>query len=289
MNLDLNIYLSDYSLIDCGNQKKIERFGNYTLIRPETSASNHPKLSYDEWKQIADAEFISKNNSVFGEWIYYNKKFFGEWQMCVSTNPNCKANLKLSNTKHIGIFPEQVINWGFLHNQSLNKQTKLLNLFAYTGISSIIAAEKGFKVTHVDSVKKIVEWGKSNKSAATTENIRWLIDDAVKFADKESRRGNKYDGIILDPPSIGKGPKGETWILEKNLDQLLEILIKILNHNCFIIINLYSGGINLKFAHKIILKYFPDFTTHFCDRIYGLSSYGDKIDHGMLIRLIRNS
>ncbi len=288
MDVIINKLLPDYELIDCGNHKKIERFGDKIVIRPEISAENIPKLSNNEWKNKADAEFQSKDNSVYGKWLL-NKENSEKWHFCYKSNDSdISVLLKLTNTKHIGIFPEQVINWKFIENHSIHKNNnKILNLFAYTGLASLVAASCGYYVTHIDSIKKTVDWGKSNMLNSNLQNIRWIVDDAAKFVHKEIRRNNIYAGIIADPPATGKGPKGEIWVLEKNLEKFI-INIKVLTmNNSFIILNLYSHTINIKYLHKLILKYFSGWQTEFCDNIYGQSSFGDKIFHGFLLRLIR--
>ncbi len=284
MNLNLNIFINPYELLDCGNQKKLERFGDYVLIRPEPSATNKPENAFIMWREIAHAEFISKNNTVFGLWKKL-KNMPDEWQIQINLNRiELNLHLKLTNTKHIGIFPEQVLNWKYLNNKNGNGEA-LLNLFAYTGISSIVAAKSGFNVCHVDSVKKTNEWGKKNMISSGTSNIRWINDDAVRFVKKEIKRQNKYSGLILDPPAIGKGPKNETWILERNLEELLDLSSSLLGKNSFIIISLYSQSIKYEYLTNLIKKYLNGFKTEFYDNLCGVSAYGGKINHGMSIRL----
>lgn len=288
MEISINKLLPGYELIDCGNSKKLERFGDIVLIRPEISAENSPKLNFQKWKSIADAEFISKDNSVFGKWVLY-KDIPNEWNYKYKTSKNdISILLQLTNTKHIGIFPEQVLNWKFIENQNVVQSNRnILNFFAYTGISSLVAASCGYYVTHIDSIKKIVNRGKSNMLRSNLQNIRWLVDDAVKYSEKEIRRKNLYSGIIADPPATGKGPKGEIWVLEQDLEKFILNITALTTKENFIILNLYSHTINIKYLHKLILKYFSDYKIDFCDIIYGKSTHGDKIFHGYLLRLVR--
>lgn len=285
MNININTLLPDYELIDCGRHRKLERFGDIILIRPEISANQNTKLPFTTWKQIAHAEFHSHDKRVNGEWKKY-KEIPETWTIDIKTNCNetIKPLLKLSTTKHIGIFPEQSFNFSFIESQ---KQGNILNLFGYTGVISIFSAQINNFVTHIDSVKKVNQWGKTSMMNSNVNNIRWITEDAQAFVDKEIRRGNKYNGIILDPPAIGKGPKGQTWIIEKSLHNLLQNIVKITTDNCFIIMNLYSNTINKKFLHKIILKHFRGFKVDFCDQLNGASKYGNNINHGYLLRLIR--
>lgn len=285
MNINFNTYWQDYELIDCGNKLKLEKFGSIITIRPDVTAIQTPKLNFDEWRKIADAEFSSKNNNVNGEWIVKNKAL-EKWT--ISYNKfNINILLQFTSTKHLGVFPEQILNWQYLSNTKIFSNNKFLNLFGYTGVSSLVAAKNGMEVTHIDSVRKIVEWGKTNMNLSNISNVRWIVEDAQKFVEKEIRRKNKYSGVILDPPAIGKGPKNETWILEKSLEKLLENITKILAQKSFVILNLYSHSINTKYVHKIVLKYFSSYKIEFCDEIYGLSKYGNTINHGFLVRLER--
>jgi 23S rRNA (cytosine1962-C5)-methyltransferase len=286
MELNTNKLIDTYELIDCGNQRKLERFGDYVLIRPEPSAFKQPELNLDKWKSVAHAEFISKDNTVFGSWEKL-KNMPEEWQIKIKLKrTELKVILGLTNTKHIGIFPEQVLNWKYISKKNGSKST-LLNLFAYTGISSVVAAKAGFNVCHVDSVKKINEWGKKNMINSGIDNIRWINDDALRFVKREIKRKNKYSGLILDPPAIGKGTKNETWILERDLEELMDLSSSLLTKKSFVIISLYSQAVKSEILIKHINKYFAGFNTEFFESIKGLSKYGGEINHGMTIRLER--
>jgi 23S rRNA (cytosine1962-C5)-methyltransferase len=283
MNISINKYLPDYELIDCGDNKKLERFGNIVLIRPEISAIEKPKLGHSEWKKMADTSFIADKNI----WIKHKNKSFTEWGIQYK---ELDLQLKLTNFKHIGIFPEQVLNWEYIKKVSVSfKQTpNFLNLFGYTGISSLVAASNNYKVTHVEALKQIIAWGKQQALHNNITCIRWIVDDVVKFIKRENRRKNKYNFIVIDPPAIGYGTGGKRWIFEKDIMPLLEMVCQLLDNQAVIILNLYAHSMNEKFSHKLILEYFNDFNIETNSIIMGKSSYGNTIDHGQLIRLERN-
>jgi len=162
-----------------------------------------------------------------------------------------------------------------------------LNLFGYTGLSSIAAAPFAQKVTHIDSIKKVVEWTKRNAEISGYNNLRCISEDALKFVIREIKRGNKYSGIILDPPPIGVGAKREKWVLEDMIDELLIGIRQILDNKSFVIMNLYSHTITDKYIHRLILTHFKEFHIDFCDKVYGQSQYGNSINHGYFVRLRR--
>ncbi len=229
---------SDYELIDSGNGKKLERFGQITLARPETQALWLPSLP-EAWDR-ADAEFVSANGK--GSWK--NRNTPDEWQMSWG---DARFSLRLTSFKHTGVFPEQATNWEWIA-ESVKKIEKpnVLNLFGYTGVASIVATQSGAAVTHVDASKQSNEWAKRNAelSGLADGSIRYLLDDALKFAEREVRRGAKYDGIILDPPAFGRGAKGEVWHIEEDLPHLLKILKNLLSDqkHAFFLLNGYAAG-----------------------------------------------
>jgi len=287
MIVKINDFWPEYELIDCGNSSKLERFGDIILIRPEVTAIADPVLPYEEWRRLANAEFVetSKNN---GTWNIY-KTVPETWNMVYSSGKDkINAELTLTSSKHIGIFPEQVLNWKFVEQISPNfPDMQFLNLFGYTGMSSVAAAKLSEKVTHIDSIKKIVEWTKRNAKNSGFENIRCIAEDAPKFVSRELKRGNKYDGIILDPPAIGVGANGEKWVLEEMIDALLVDLAQILKEKSFVIMNLYSHNMNEKFIHRLLLTYFPEHKFDFCEKVFGQSTSGNVIDHGFFVRLVK--
>jgi 23S rRNA (cytosine1962-C5)-methyltransferase len=287
--MEINLYKlwNQYELIDCGNNRKLEKFGDYILIRPEITAKNKPALPDLEWQQMADAEFIEVGKNS-GNWkIYKNVPQF--WCMEYYDAPvSIKAELSLTNSKHIGVFPEQVLNWIFLKDKIREfNGFQLLNLFAYTGLSSIASSFFADKVTHIDSIKKIVNWAKKNMELSGKDNIRFIVEDAPKFVSREIKRNNKYSGIILDPPPAGMGANNEKWILEEMLDSLLSDISQITEDKSFIIMNLYSHSMNEKYIHKLILTYFPEYKIEMCNKVFGLSRYGNTIDHGYFVRILK--
>ncbi len=238
---------NDYELLDCGDFEKLERFGKYITIRPEPQAVWKKVYSYSEWEKQAHVKFIPKSSSS-GDWKML-KKMPEQWT--ISYNLGDKKNAKeivfrlgLTSFKHVGIFPEQACNWDVIFNflQDIEKP-KFLNLFAYTGGASLAAKAAGADVTHVDSIKQVVNWANENMQKSNLDNIRWLIDDALKFAKKEQRRGNFYQGIILDPPAFGHGPNGEKWKLEDNILEMMDCVLQILDpKQHLLILNAYSLG-----------------------------------------------
>jgi 23S rRNA (cytosine1962-C5)-methyltransferase len=289
MRINFHNLWEQYELIDCGNDRKLERFGNYILIRPEITAKNAPALPNNKWTEMADAEFIETGKTL-GIWTML-KDIPKSWNMEYENAPiSIKAELALTNSKHIGAFPEQVLNWTFLKNKiKTNENLQILNLFAYTGLSSIVSSFFADKVTHVDSIKKVVSWAKKNMELSEKDNIRFIVDDAPKFVYREIKRNNKYGGIILDPPPIGMGANNEKWILEEMLEDLLLNISKITESRAFIIMNLYSHSISEKYIHKIILTYFPEYNIDICEKIFGLSRFGNTIDHGYFVRILKNN
>lgn len=250
----------DYELLDCGNFEKLERFGEFITIRPEPQAVWNSVLEKTEWEKKAHVKFISKSSSS-GEWKTL-KKMPEQWQIKFSFNDEkeIKFRLGLTSFKHVGIFPEQSINWekiySFLKLHKENKP-KFLNLFAYTGGASLAARAAGADVTHVDSIKQVVTWANENMQRSGLDNIRWLVDDALKFVKKEQRRGNFYQGIILDPPAFGHGPNGEKWKLEENISEMIDSVLELLDkEKHLLILNAYSLG----FSALIIENLLKDFS-----------------------------
>jgi len=232
---------TDYELIDCGDFEKLERFGKYITIRPEPQAVWPKIYSNADWEKQAHVKFIPKSSSS-GEWKKF-KQMPDQWTINY-TPLNLVFRLGLTSFKHVGIFPEQAVNWDKIHSFLKNKpKAKFLNLFAYTGGASIAAKATGVDVTHVDSIKQVVTWANENMKNSNLDNIRWLVDDALKFVNKEVRRGNFYQGIILDPPAFGHGPNGEKWKLEDNISEMMNGVLQILDpKEHLLILNAYSLG-----------------------------------------------
>ena len=238
---------SDYELIDVGNFEKLERFGQYITIRPEPQAVWDKTLSNTDWERRAHIKFMSRSSSS-GEWKKL-KQMPDQWPVKYAINNSdavIKFRLGLTSFKHVGIFPEQASNWDFIF-ETIKKmstpQPKVLNLFAYTGGASLAAKAAGADVTHVDSIKQVVTWSKENMELSGLDNIRWVVEDALKFVKREEKRGNKYNGIILDPPAFGHGPNGEKWKLEDNIGEMIQGVLNLLDDKeHFLILNAYSLG-----------------------------------------------
>jgi len=255
----------DYELIDSGNFEKLERFGNYILSRPEPQAIWEKSLSESNWEKKYNAKFIldiQNSNGEKGHWIK-KKDMPDSWNINYNyKNLSIKFNIKFNSFKHIGIFPEQADNWNFIYDsivKNYEKDYKVLNLFAYTGGATLAAKAAGANVYHVDSVKSVINWANENMLSNNLQDIHWVVEDAFKFVQREVKRKNIYNGIILDPPAFGRGPNGEKWILEKQLNQIICECSKLLKHkNSFFILNLYSLGLSPLISENIINNYFPD-------------------------------
>ena len=236
----------DIKLLDMANGEKLERWGRYLLIRPDPqiiwSKKTNPKL----WEK-ADARYI-RSKTGGGHWEL-KTKLPDSWQVSCE---NLVFNIKPMGFKHTGLFPEQAVNWKYMmekirKRKQEGKQTRVLNLFAYTGGATVACLEAGASVCHVDSSKGMVAWAKENviSSGLKDKPVRFIIDDVIKFVTREIKRGNKYDAIVMDPPSYGRGAKGEVWSIEKDLENLLELCIKLLSDDpLFVIINTYTGGLS---------------------------------------------
>ena len=233
----------DYELIDCSNGEKIERWGNVVLLRPD------PQVIWD------NGNLRDKYNNINSHYHRSNKGG-GSWENLRRTPEAWKINygdltfnIKQMGFKHTGLFPEQAVNWDFMMNKikNSNREIKVLNLFAYTGGASVACLKAGASVVHVDSSRGMVDWAKENVKASGMEDrpIRYMVDDVVKFVKREIRRGNKYDAIVMDPPSYGRGSNGEVWDIEKDLYGLVELCLEILvDEPLFFIINSYSTGLS---------------------------------------------
>ena len=245
----------DYELIDAGNGKKLERFGTHVLIRPDVNAYFSPILSWSEWTKKADFEFIEETITK-GEWNTINSKKPTTWTISFQ---GIVFNLELTKFKHIGVFPEQSINWQKIQ-QFLNpiQEPKFLNLFAYTGGASLAAKKAGADTLHVDSVKQVINWSKTNMESSGLENIRWVFDDAFTFAKREVNRGNKYNGIIMDPPAFGLGKNKKRWKIEKKIEELIELASQLVDEEYMVIINTYSPKVNEEVLTDYVNKYFKN-------------------------------
>lgn len=231
----------DYQIIDCSEGEKLERWGNYILLRPDPQVLwNTPKKD-PAWNKLNGHYHRSSKGG--GEWEFMDLP--EQWSIQYK---ELTFNLKPFAFKHTGLFPEQATNWDWFGNliKNANREIKVLNLFAYTGGATLAAVKAGAKVTHVDASKGMVTWAKENavSSGLGDAPIRWLVDDCVKFVERELRRGNRYDGIIMDPPSYGRGPKGEIWKLEEKIHPFIELTSELLSDNpLFYLVNSYTTGL----------------------------------------------
>jgi 23S rRNA (cytosine1962-C5)-methyltransferase len=275
-----------YELIDTGDFEKLERFGKYILRRPEPQAVWRKKLSTDKWAKMAHATF-SQQSSHKGEWKKKGK-LDDQWDINYRLG-NKKITLSLSFTafKHVGIFPEQADNWEYIFNQvrRIGNKCRVLNLFAYTGGASLAAKAAGADVVHVDSVKQVISWAKRNMQSSRLTDIRWVVEDALKFVEREARRGRTYNGIILDPPAYGIGAKGERWKLEEAIDPMLREVNKILDPDQhFLVLNTYSLGLSPIILENLIHSNFNDVQNEVFGELFLPASSEQKLPLGVLAR-----
>lgn len=258
----------DYELLDSGNGEKLERYGNYVLARPDPKALWDKTLPEAEWRRLAHTRFTpgagfgkaGKEDS--GTWERL-KKMDDQWHIGYANADGLKMDLRLGLTsfKHVGVFPEQAPNWNYIYRKVKEMcaarkdggRPRVLNLFAYTGAASLAAKAAGADVTHLDSVRQVVTWARGNMETSGLDGIRWVVEDAMKFAKREARRGNRYDGIILDPPAYGHGPDGEKWKLDECLFEMLRTVNDILQpKDAFIVLNLYSNGYSALLGETVV-------------------------------------
>ena len=287
---------SDYELIDTGDFEKLERFGRYTTRRPEPQAIWRRTLPEEEWRRLAGASFRRDARSdERGEWRLASG-MPDRWTVEYAyRGMRLRMRLGLTSFKHVGIFPEQAANWNFIYDNCLalaharhgavgdgvaggsvdtsganpaadvvrrsgvmgDNAPKVLNLFAYTGGATLAARAAGAEVTHVDSVKQVVTWARENMELSALDDVRWIVEDALKFVRREVRRGSRYHGIVLDPPAYGRGANGEKWILEDNIVEMLECCAQLLEpEGAFLVLNLYSMGLSSTLARTAVRQAF---------------------------------
>lgn len=268
----INEYLlseqKDYELKDAGDGMKLERFGDYILARPDPEALFPKTLPEKEWGK-ADARFLRKGSHT--EWIV-SKTMPASWVIDIGT---LRMQIKPTSFKHVGLFPEQVSNWEWLASmikKSKRKDVKVLNLFGYTGGATLVCAQAGAEVTHIDGSKSTYMWAKKNQelSGLSEVKIKLLIDDTISFLKRELKRGNVYDGIMMDPPSFGHGPNGELWKIEEQLTELFSLAFKVLSlEPLFFLVNGYSSGYSV--------------TTYKNNLLPLVKRYGGNIETGELV------
>ncbi len=271
----------NYELLDAGGGFKLERWGEIVTIRPEHQAYFKSGIPFTEWKQLADAEFIPvSSGSLQGKWHKLKATCPDSWEF--QSGP-CTFHLELTSNKHVGLFPEQQIHWQEL--LALNSDHCFLNLFAYTGAASCYARSTGAHVTHVDSVKAMNDWGKRNMELSGLSDIRWLHDDALKFVEKEIKRGNLYDVIQMDPPAWGMGAKREKWKLEDLLPSLIEKALQILAPGGLLIVNTYSPKVRQKELLQLMLPFQHTVRKISIDELWMQSNSGKDLFYGDFVKV----
>lgn len=284
----------DYELIDSGDFEKLERFGRYVVRRPEPQAIWRRSLTEEEWRRLADASFLRDGRSEErGEWRL-RSGMPSRWTVDYAyEGMRLRMRLGLTSFKHVGLFPEQAANWNFIYDNCVRMRAegrtpKVLNLFAYTGGATLAARAAGADTTHVDSVKQVVTWARENMEQSGLEGVRWIVEDALKFVQREVRRGNRYNGIILDPPAYGRGANGEKWILEDNIGEMLECCARLLEpRGAFLVLNLYSMGLSATLASTAVRQAFG---TPFEEQFGGLcfdDRAGKRLPLGTYCRFVR--
>lgn len=254
----------DYALVDCGGGLKLERYGHLRIVRPEAQAIWQPSLRQSEW-DAADAVFVGPGGEEegAGRWRFPKVPLGDTWPLQWE---GLSYLGRFTAFRHVGVFPEQAAHWRFMEEAiacSTRKghQPRLLNLFGYTGLATLVAARAGAHVTHVDASKKAIGWARENQALAELDDqpVRWLCDDAVKFCAREVRRGNRYDAIVLDPPKFGRGPKGETWHLFEHLPHMLDLVRELLSERpLFVVLTAYSIRASFFAMHEIMQEVMGD-------------------------------
>lgn len=257
----------DYELIDSGDGEKLERFGKYILIRPEPQAIWKKVLDDQQWKKMAHAKFIREQKDKFR----FTDDVKGGWSKQPSMPESWEVHyhygdlklmlrLALTGFGHVGVFPEQGSNWNFIYDAIRGwriERPKVLNLFAYTGAASVVARAAGAEVIHCDASRPGLNWANQNMQLNNLADIRWVYEDAFKFVKREVKRGNRYNGIIMDPPPYGRGPEGEKWTLQEQLDEFISQCSHLLQkENCFFVLSMYAVGLSPVVGWNVASNYF---------------------------------
>jgi len=250
----------DYELIDCGNFEKLERFGKYVTIRPEPQAVWDKGFSEKEWEKKAHVKFVPRSSSS-GDWKKLKEmpdRWNIDYKISKEENKSLRFRLALTSFKHVGIFPEQAVNWDYIADSVKEMESpapRVLNLFAYTGGASLAAKAAGADITHLDSIKQVVTWAKENMELSGLTDIRWVVEDALTFVKREVKRGKKYNGIILDPPAYGHGTDGQKWKLEEMINEMMRLVMELLDEKKhFLILNTYSLGFSSIIIENLLGK-----------------------------------
>ncbi|MBK5284912.1 MAG: class I SAM-dependent methyltransferase [Bacteroidia bacterium] len=287
---------SDYELIDCGDFEKLERFGSYITIRPEPQAVWNKGLTNREWEDRAHVRFIP-NSSSAEDWKKL-KQIPDRWNVKYKIQ-DTKFNgddelhfrLALTSFKHVGIFPEQAVNWEYIYDSvkqlsQKQEEVKVLNLFAYTGGASLAAKAAGADVVHLDSVKQVVTWARENMELSGLKDIRWLVEDAMTFVKREVKRGKKYQGIILDPPAYGHGTDGQKWKLEEMINEMMKMVFSLLDeNNYFLLLNSYSLGFSSLIVENLLKEKISSATESETGELFLQSTTGLKLPLGVFGRV----
>lgn len=297
----------DYELVDSGNFEKLERFGPYYLARPEPKAIWDKSLPESEWRKMTHtrftpgAGFAKAGKEDSGTWDRI-KRMDDQWYIDFNgKQPGLRFRLRLGLTsfKHVGVFPEQSANWEYIYKNTRElvlkaeaegaPKPKVLNLFAYTGAATLAAKAAGADVTHLDSVRQVVTWARGNMESSRLDNIRWVVEDALKFARREAKRGNVYQGIILDPPAYGHGPDGEKWKLDECLNDMLKQVASILApKDSFMVLNLYSNGYTAVLGDTVVRQIFNCQNADVqCGELVLEDRYSKKLPLSVFVRLRR--
>lgn len=299
MRKDLTQQFADYELLDSGDFEKLERFGRYVVRRPEPQAIWHRSRSEEEWRHLADATFRRDERGRGAD-----KGERGEWTLRPSTperwwteyrygDMRLRMRIGLTSFKHVGIFPEQASNWNFIYDRcrdlaARGVKPRVLNLFAYTGGATLAARAGGADTTHVDSVKPVVTWARENMEESGLGGVRWIVEDALKFVRREVRRGNRYHGIILDPPAYGRGADGEKWVLEENIGEMLECCAALLEPtDAFLVLNLYSMGLSSMIARTAVRQCFGQPREEQSGELYFEDRHSKSLPLGTYYRFVR--
>ena len=285
----------EYELIDAGDFEKLERFGKYILIRPEPQAIWKKVLSDQEWKKVAHARFVREQKDKFR----FTDDVKGGWSRQTGMPESWEVHyrhgdldltlrLALTGFGHVGIFPEQGSNWNFIYDTVRSWKLpgpRVLNLFAYTGAASLVARMAGAEVVHCDASRPGLNWANQNMQLNNLSDIRWVYEDAFKFVKREMKRGNRYNGIIMDPPPYGRGPEGEKWTLQEQLDELMNMCSQLRERkNCFLILSLYAVGLSATVGLNVARPYFDVKNAEFGE-FYLKSRNGSDLPMGTFLRI----
>lgn len=304
MELISSAHWTDYELIDTGNREKLERFGPWILARPEPQAVWQKSMAEAEWEKLAHARYErirgKQQGSAEGDRGHWTRKpkMPDQWTIRYAYKGlDLKFRLGLTAFGHIGVFPEQAVNWDFVFDAITQKAKgkrqksltpdnlpRVLNLFAYTGGASLASRAAGADTVHVDSVKPVLTWAREIMEASGLDGIRWVAEDALTFVRREVKRGSRYDGIILDPPAYGRGPAGEKWVLEESVNELIAGCSRLLTDDGFFVLSLYSMGFSALIAENLVKTHFTEVRGLSSGEFYFTDRAGRRLPLGTFLR-----